>query len=95
MTTESFNRLSKADWQNRAVRAAVNLVFVAGEEASMGSVSGNMFDALQDLYHDWKDVDESFAREILAARKSMRQTEWGDDFEPEEFDMPLDPEWAD
>lgn len=82
------------NWENIAGKAIVNLIWVARSEADMGSVSGTMFDALGETYDDIKDIDPSTADEILQARKEMRQTEWGGDFSPEDYDLPLDPEWV-
>jgi len=74
-------------------RAMAYLVICNAEtEAELGAVSGYAFDSILDIYHSFPD-DAELREDCLKARKAMRQSEWGDAFVIETFDLELDPEW--
>lgn len=66
----------------------------AETEADLGSVCQGTYDSMLDIY-DMFPKNHAIRRDALAARKSMRQNEWGIEFPVEEFDLELDPEWQD
>lgn len=91
---------TRTPFEKLAQLASVNLIWVASSEADMGSVSGTMFDALGEVYELLIELGDglgesysTLAEEYLEARKQMRQAEWGNDFEPSDYDLPLDKEW--
>jgi hypothetical protein len=64
----------------------------AETEAELGCVTQSTYDSMLDIYYMFKG-DNAMRQDVLAARKAMRQNEWGIEFPAEEFDLPLDPEW--
>jgi hypothetical protein len=86
--------MSEFNWQDKARLMAELLIEVANSEAEMGSVSGTMFDALGDVYAVFVNTIPDIAIDAQEARKNMRQTEWGNEFKADDFDLELDPEWV-
>jgi hypothetical protein len=80
--------------KGKAVRLAWIAIGNAETEAELGSVCQDTYDSMLDIYEMFKDNYE-IRRDVLNARKAMRQNEWGIDFPVEEFDLPLDADWQD
>jgi hypothetical protein len=79
-------------WKGRAKRLAWIAIGNAETEAEIGLVAGTTFESMIDIY-DMFSGDNEIQRDVLIARKTMRQSEWGCDFRATEFDLELDPEW--
>lgn len=66
----------------------------AETEAELGCVTESTFDSMLDIFYAFPD-DAELRNDCLAARKAMRQNEWGIEFIATVFDLELDPEWQD
>lgn len=78
--------------QRRARSFAEGIIAISQVELDMGTPSSTMYDQLQEIYLAYVDdatpgVEEGFVSEVLELRKQFRESEQGEYFDMEIFDL--------